>query len=224
DFRVAGESFTLEQLGVIQQYAGMDVLRLGDGQWREGGQIVTTGGYYRQAYIELSRNLLVKFAVGNGLLADIAPGLTYDATTDLLTTNTDIEAQVFDEALLDISASLGDEEAIAKQWLMLTALVEIDPAARADLSDAIGRFVSTYSGDVESLLPAFENPVFEYLDIDSNIGSSGADTIYGGETEDVIVGFGGNDRLYGRAGDDALYGNDGNDYLYGEAGNDVLDG
>ncbi|WP_226661415.1 calcium-binding protein [Microbulbifer aggregans] len=223
DFRLAGESFTLEQLGIIKQYAGLDALLLGDGQWRDEGKLVTTGGYYRQAYNELFRNLLVKFSVASGLLADIAPGLTYDPGTDLLTTNTEIGAQVFDDALASIAVSLGDEEAIAKQWLKLTALVEIDPSARSDLSDAIGRFVSSH-GDIESLLPAFEHPVFEYLDIDSSIGSSGADTIYGGEPEDVIVGFDGNDRLYGRAGDDALYGNNGSDYLYGEAGNDTLEG
>ncbi|MFC6921392.1 calcium-binding protein [Microbulbifer taiwanensis] len=223
DFRLAGESFTLEQLGIIKQYAGLDALLLGDGQWREDGKLVTTGGYYRQAYNELSRNLLVKLSVASGLLADIAPGLSYDSATDLLTTSTDIGAPVLDDALADIAAALGDEEVIAKQWLKLTALVEIDPSARPELSDAIGRIVSSY-GDIESLLPAFENPVFEYLDIDSSIGSSGADIIYGGEPEDVIVGFDGNDRLYGRSGDDALYGNGDDDYLYGEAGSDILDG
>jgi Ca2+-binding RTX toxin-like protein len=167
--------------------------------------------------------LLVKFAVANGLLSDIAPGLTYDPATDLLTTNTDIDAQIFDYTLVDIAVSQGNEEEIARQWLMLTALVEIDPDTRADLSAAIGRFVSTFS-DVESLLPAFENQVFEYLDININIGSSGADTIYGGGAGDFIVGFDGNDYLYGRNGDDSLYGSAGDDAITDYGGNDQIDG
>ncbi|MGQ4808977.1 hypothetical protein NKDENANG_02372 [Candidatus Entotheonellaceae bacterium PAL068K] len=114
-----------------KQYTGMETLLLGDGQWREDGQVVTTGGYYRQAYTELFRNLLVKFAVGNGLLADIMPDLSYDSATDLLTTGRDIDAHVFDEMLALIALSLHDAETITKQWLALTALVEIDPSSRS---------------------------------------------------------------------------------------------
>ncbi len=44
-FNRAGETFSLNELGIIKQYTGMDVLSLGDGQWRESGQMVTTGGW-----------------------------------------------------------------------------------------------------------------------------------------------------------------------------------
>jgi Ca2+-binding RTX toxin-like protein len=223
DFRLANESFTLEQLGIIKQYAGLDVLRLGDGQWREEGQLVTTGGYYRQAYDMLSRNLLVKVAVANGILSDIMPGLTYDPETDLLTMDSAIESSVFDEAFAHIGSSLDNPEAITQQWIALTALLEIDPASRSLLTEAVGRFVASFENP-DALLPTFENPVFEYLRVDLNLGTSGADTLTGGNTDDVIAGFSGDDRLYGQAGDDVFDGGEGRDSVYGGNGNDTLRG
>ncbi|WP_299587786.1 calcium-binding protein [uncultured Microbulbifer sp.] len=223
EFRLAGEAFSLEQLGVIKQYAGMDVLQLGDGQWRQDGEIVTTGSFYRQAYNELSRNLLVKFAIANGLLEEVMPELAYYPETDVLSTVKPINKETFDEALGNIASSLNDSEAVTLQWLAIASLVEINPASRTILAESIGQFVSSY-GDLDALLPAFANPVFEVLDIGSNIGTSASETIYGDDGQNVMVGFDGNDRIFGRAGSDALYGNDGNDSIYGEDGNDTLEG
>ncbi len=166
---------------------------------------------------------MAKFAVANNLLSDLMPDLTNDATTDLLTTNSDINAKVFNEALANIASSSGDTEEITKQWLSLAALLEISPSSRTLLAESISSFISSYE-NLESLLPVFENRVFEFMDIDSAIGSSGVDTIVGSESEDVMVGFGDNDKLYGRGSNDILYGNDGNDYLYGDDGNDILNG
>ena len=236
DFRFAGESFTPEQLGIIKQYAGMDDLLLADGQWRENGQIVTTGGYYRQAYNQLSRNLLMKFAVANGLLSDVLPGLGYDAVTDLSSISTDIKAQVFNDALANIVLSANDTEFLTPQWLALTALIEINPSSQTLLADAIGNFVLSYSDtDLDTLLLAFENLVFELPDLDFSIntGTSDTDTLDGGESRDIIIGFagddtlnghGGTDVLKGGAGADTLNGGDGDDQLTVEAGADVLDG
>ncbi|MBE0484227.1 MAG: hypothetical protein IBX52_12080, partial [Bacterioplanes sp.] len=221
DFIRAGEAFTLEQLGVIKQYAGLDVLRLGDGEWRDGGQIFTTGGYYREAYDELYHNLLVKFVVANGFLSAVAPGLSYEPVTDLLITNSDVDARVFNEMLLDITSNLGDEEAIAKQWLTFTALIEIYPSLRSDISEAIGRFILAFSDDLESLKSAFDNFAFEYLSINTFIGSSDADVVHGGNGNDLLYGGAGNDRLIGGAGDDVIIGGTGNDYLEGGAGSDI---
>jgi hypothetical protein len=82
--QAGGITLTLEQLGVIKTYSGMDVLRIGDGEWWENGRIQTTGALYQQAWETLYSNLLVKFSVANGLLDGILPGITYDADTDLL--------------------------------------------------------------------------------------------------------------------------------------------
>lgn len=62
-------------------------------------------------------------------------------------------------------------------------------------------------------------------------GTSGSDTIYGGQSYtdwpiegDPIVYYSGHDTLYGHGGNDTLYGYGGNDTLYGGADSDVLYG
>ena len=77
---------------------------------------------------------------------------------------------------------------------------------------------------------------------DSLDGGEGDDLLYGGVGDDVLAGGTGNDQLYGQDGQDALYGGEGNDTLSGDlrisgqtgtydttehrgaGGNDVLDG
>ncbi len=77
---------------------------------------------------------------------------------------------------------------------------------------------------------------------DSLDGGEGDDLLYGGVGDDVLAGGTGNDQLYGQDGHDALYGGEGNDTLSGDlrisaqtgaydttelrgaGGNDVLDG
>lgn len=56
------------------------------------------------------------------------------------------------------------------------------------------------------------------------VGTDGADNLYGYATDDVLEGFAGVDSLFGNAGDDQLSGGDGNDYLSGDSGNDTLQG
>lgn len=55
-------------------------------------------------------------------------------------------------------------------------------------------------------------------------GTSWAETLNGGATNDCIFGFEGDDSLYGHAGNDELYGGDGEDSLYGGSGDDFHDG
>jgi Ca2+-binding RTX toxin-like protein len=56
------------------------------------------------------------------------------------------------------------------------------------------------------------------------MGTAGADTITGFETDDTLSGLGGNDTLNGSDGNDTLYGGDGNDTLTGGTGADWLIG
>lgn len=59
---------------------------------------------------------------------------------------------------------------------------------------------------------------------DFHLGTTGGDTLNGGDGNDVIFGNYGNDIIHGNAGHDILHGNAGNDTLYGDAGNDILVG
>jgi Ca2+-binding RTX toxin-like protein len=58
--------------------------------------------------------------------------------------------------------------------------------------------------------------------IEGLIGSSHADTLFGGAGGDGLNGGGGADSLFGREGDDFIEGGDGGDLLIGEAGDDWL--
>jgi len=59
---------------------------------------------------------------------------------------------------------------------------------------------------------------------DSLYGSIGNDTLYGAGSDDVLTGNAGNDNLLGGLGNDSVFGGSGNDTLDGSAGNDYLDG
>ncbi len=58
---------------------------------------------------------------------------------------------------------------------------------------------------------------------DTLFGGSGQDRLYGGEGRDSLDGGGGDDTLYGGAGEDSLNGGAGQDRLFGGDGNDVFD-
>lgn len=60
--------------------------------------------------------------------------------------------------------------------------------------------------------------------IESAIGTSGPDTIYGNDAANNLAGGPGNDFLYGYLGNDTLAGNAGADFLYGGDGDDALTG
>jgi Ca2+-binding RTX toxin-like protein len=52
-------------------------------------------------------------------------------------------------------------------------------------------------------------------------GTSGADTLFGGQMNDTLLGLAANDTLYGGQGDDTLDGGPGADLMFGGAGNDT---
>ena len=76
------------------------------------------------------------------------------------------------------------------------------------------------------LLYGFDtNDFISALDGDDTIyGEGGADTLEGGAGFDALLGGGAGDSLLGGAGEDILVGERGNDTLEGGAGNDVLEG
>ena len=231
EFNLAGESFSLEQLGILKKYTGLDELNLGDGQWRENGQIVTTGGYYRDAYNDLYRNLLVKFAVANGLLSEVCPGLTYNAETDLLSYPRAVDAGLVGSLVSSLFANPTDATLVSEHWLALAALGELSPGLENEIESSIAAALAE-TNLTDELLLTFENASFSLLnvsiqrgsdDIDEVVGSAGNDIIIGSAGDDRLVGGNGNDLLHGGTGNDNLNGGAGDDTLVGGAGNDTLD-
>ena len=74
-------------------------------------------------------------------------------------------------------------------------------------------YIFTYSGGT----------VFRQYDIDNVVdGADEADTLTGGEEDEVLIGRAGDDTLAGGEGDDWIIGGSGDDTLAGDAGDDVL--
>jgi serralysin len=79
--------------------------------------------------------------------------------------------------------------------------------------DLYDKFARTGGGREETL-----------IDIENATGTSYADTINGGQGNNILKGMDGFDVLSGRDGQDKLYGGNGGDNLFGDDGNDKLTG
>ena len=60
--------------------------------------------------------------------------------------------------------------------------------------------------------------------ISNFIGTSGGDTLFGNQNDNLLQGLNGDDLLSGQGGSDALEGGQGSDRLFGDAANDTLCG
>ncbi|MEL6217081.1 MAG: hypothetical protein AAFR79_01245 [Pseudomonadota bacterium] len=76
--------------------------------------------------------------------------------------------------------------------------------------------------DDEPAYVEFKFPAFEF--IWPIIGTSGDDTLDGGNSADIIYGNDGDDEINGNAGNDTLYGGRGGDNIDGGSGDDVIYG
>jgi serralysin len=79
--------------------------------------------------------------------------------------------------------------------------------------DLYNKYATTGGGRQEDL-----------IDIENAVGTSFADTLYGGQGNNKLEGMDGYDVLSGRDGKDRLYGGHGGDNLFGDDGNDKLTG
>lgn len=83
--------------------------------------------------------------------------------------------------------------------------------------------IATKAGGYTDTLIGFEHVVGSAY-ADEIRGTTGDNTLNGGDGDDLLFGDYGNDTLYGGNGVDRLIGDTGNDILYGEAGDDRLEG
>ena len=60
--------------------------------------------------------------------------------------------------------------------------------------------------------------------VDTIIGGTGADVIYGNYGSDLLSGGSGADVIYGGQDNDTMFGGAGSDYLYGNLGDDLMSG
>ncbi|ROS05075.1 hemolysin type calcium-binding protein [Sinobacterium caligoides] len=245
-FSRAGVALSVEQLGVLKSFSGLDILNIGDGQWREDGVVKSTGEAYRNAYATLARNTLVNIVVANGLLSDILPDAVYDfesGATQLIDSEligflidveaaeptfsaNDYVAAIYYEYYEQIVGFMG--EANGDKASIDTLLVAAMAVMETSLFDTEDLFIYAISEieDFEALLPIFESELINLIPSLSSptVGSDVDDVIVADSGNNIIVGLDGADSLNGGAGDDIIYGNSGSDTLDGEGGNDVLYG
>lgn len=220
----SGISLTLQQLGVIKEYTGMSVLKMCDGNFFEDGKLVTTFGYYKQAWDEIYRNLLAKFAVANGMIKGYLHGAYYESETDELIVCSDVRQQadqLFDKIVQGLVADTTDSYELHGLLLSALVLTEVEPSARDVFAAKLREQMA--AGNEGLLMPAFQEKILCAMDLFVT-GTGGNDVVHAYDTGDIVVGGDGIDYLFGHPGNDTVYGDTGNDALYGGADDDVLSG
>lgn len=247
NFTNAGVALTVQQLGTIKAYVGVDNLRIGDGQWQANGEIQTTGNYYQIAWQMLYNNLLAKFAVSSGLLDQVLPELQYDEVTDQLVLVSGVGLDMAQSRLID-NLDFSDQQSVGDVLLAEFVLAQIDERIIDRFSQSPAALVDDLGIEPTQLHQLIANPLFTLLSAlpvsriaEGKQGSSQSEYIVGTHSHDLLNGLQGDDYLVGFQGDDTIntgygtdiaYGGEGNDdiiagyqgskVLYGDAGNDLL--
>ncbi|WP_319609845.1 calcium-binding protein, partial [Pseudoalteromonas luteoviolacea] len=227
-FAQAGVSLSLAQLGVIKAYTGINNLELNDGVWAGNGGMQSTGRLYEQAWNNIRSNLLVKFAVSQGLTKDVLYTLNYDAATDQLHVPFDmsVSTQRMFELAVQKQGALDTKKKAADLLLLVNILNQFD-----------GEFSNTASQLIKDTLVQAQGAAHQWLvdhqdtvnSVSSNLifahdvtGTALSEHIVASDLNNVINAGNGNDVVYARGGDDTIQAGSGNDTVYGGAGNDTI--
>ncbi|QKU78936.1 hypothetical protein HPY08_08365 [Vibrio cholerae] len=227
-FPNANITLSIEQLGVLKAYTGINTLEIGDGIWNANGQTHTTGQLYLEAWNSIRANLVTKFAVSQGLLDHLIPSVTYDAASDTLQSTFDFKSRA-DATFQKVTSKLGNLKTAndaAELLLVLDVFEQFESG-----------FSKTQKECVIDLIKSAEPAAYDWLannidlvkKIDNSIllgtntqGGSAADFAIGSKGNDIINTGGGNDIVEGGLGNDTLHGGDGNDRVSGGEGDDSL--
>ncbi|EJA3434398.1 hypothetical protein AB4T57_004536, partial [Vibrio parahaemolyticus] len=227
-FSNANVTLSIEQLGVLKAYTGINTLEVGDGIWNANGQTHTTGQLYLEAWNSIRANLVAKFAVSQGLLEHLIPSITYDAASDTLQSTFDFKSRA-DATFQNVTSKLGNLKTAndaAELLLVLDVFEQFESG-----------FSKTQKECVIDLIKSAEPAAYDWLvnnidlvqKIDNSIllgsniqGASGADVAIGSKGNDIINTGAGNDIVDGGLGDDTLHGGTGNDQVSGGEGDDRL--
>ena len=126
--------------------------------------------------------------------------------------------------VLTLNARLSNGDALPA-WLSFDAITGHFSGVPTDDNVGILSIEVEASDGQESVSEVFDINVNQGLDDPLNlVGNGAAETIEGGNGDDVINAKGGADTLYGHEGNDVLTGGGGSDAIYGGEGNDILRG
>ncbi|HAS6327390.1 TPA: hypothetical protein ACGU7T_004125, partial [Vibrio vulnificus] len=207
-FPNANVTLSIEQLGVLKAYTGINTLEIGDGIWNANGKTHTTGQLYLEAWNSIRANLMAKFAVSQGLLEHLIPSVTYDAASDTLQSTFDFKSRA-DAIFQKVASKLGNLKTAndaAELLLVLDVFEQFESG-----------FSKTQKECVIDLIKSAEPAAYDWLannidlvkKIDNSIllgrniqGTSGADVAIGSRGDDLIHTGAGDDVIEGRLGND----------------------
>ncbi|HII4333303.1 TPA: hypothetical protein ACY4P8_004773, partial [Vibrio parahaemolyticus] len=191
-FSNANVTLSIEQLGVLKAYTGINTLEVGDGIWNANGQTHTTGQLYLEAWNSIRANLVAKFAVSQGLLEHLIPSITYDAASDTLQSTFDFKSRA-DATFQKVTSKLGNLKTAndaAELLLVLDVFEQFESG-----------FSKTQKECVIDLIKSAEPAAYDWLvnnidlvqKIDNSIllgsniqGASGAEVAIGSKGNDLI--------------------------------------
>jgi Ca2+-binding RTX toxin-like protein len=144
-----------------------------------------------------------------------------------MATPTDPESTIDRVTIVDLpsigSVSLDGDLVLLNQVLTLDQLNRLVYKIDENINGPVGS-VTIRATDLQGLSTDWSLAVEIQGQAVSNVGTRGADELYGSIADDVLYGMAGDDVLVGNAGSDRLLGSLGNDTLLGGTGNDQLDG
>jgi Ca2+-binding RTX toxin-like protein len=224
-FSAGGADNVLTGAGNDTVYAGSgaDTVNGGDGNdfiFGDAGIDQLSGGAGNDTVLGGAGNDTIVAGPGNDFLGGgdgsdtflLSSGFGNDTILDFIAGDTLAFSPGLIESSRSVSVSSVDELKAATADLQ----VEVAPGDSIKLTFA--------SGDT-LVLQGIADEWFGTPVVDRHInGTSGNDTLFGGEGRDLMLAGNGNDFVSSGSGDDNVNGGAGNDIVYGGAGNDLLSG
>jgi Ca2+-binding RTX toxin-like protein len=224
-FSAGGNDNVLTGAGNDTVYAGSgaDTVNAGDGNdfvYGDAGSDQLSGGGGDDKVLGGAGDDTIVAGPGNDILAGgdgndtflLSSGFGNDTILDF----TDGDTLAFSPGLIENSLSV--HVSSVAELKDATADLQIDLAA----GDSIK--ITFESGDT-LVLQGIADEWFGTSALDGNInGTSGNDTLFGGEGANVILAGNGSDFVSGGGGDDNINAGNGNDIAYGGNGNDLVSG
>ncbi|RLV59498.1 hypothetical protein D5018_11975 [Parashewanella curva] len=204
-----GVVLSLSQLAVIKAYTGIDNLEISTNTFNTPSGTKTVGEAYLEAWNKIRNNLLIKFAVTQGLTNKFFHSLSYDIGNDSLNVPFEFlsrNAKGIVELIVSENNPLNTAEKAANLAIALMAMNQFDTKLVSEVKEQVLKALVKASGKASKWLEnnhkSIQNIYPEVFIGDSLSGTHANELFLGTDKDDTIqTGFG-NDTVYAGAGND----------------------